>query len=248
MNIKEDVDLKRKIIIAALILSVFWVIVFAVGNKANVFDNRIKYIDGATKTNINSGEIYNGQYVSQDFVAHYDNLYKFSLYFYEFSRDNAGDIFVQLIDINSNKIIYNTTLEAEALNINGRQDFFFQTQKHSKDKRYRIKVTSNSQKGKSVGLYVTLISEKSEIPLKTSLTYLKDENEAYLREGKKELKRNGVKPYKDVVLKYKVNYDLSYKKENVIGSSYLKYILVALSYVILFALAIVRSRKCTVKE
>ncbi|MEE0988953.1 MAG: hypothetical protein U0L02_06300 [Kandleria vitulina] len=240
--------MKRKIIVATLILSVFWAIVFMLGNKASVFDNRIKYIDGSTKTDINSGEIYKGEYVSQDFIAHYDNLYKLSLYFYEFSRDNAGDIFVQLIDVDSNKIIYNTVLNAENLNMNGRQDFFFQTQGHSKGKRYRVKVTSNSKKGKAVGLYVTLISERSEIPLKTSSTHLNDENEAYLREGKKELKKNGVKPYKDVSLKYKVNYDLSYKKENVMSSVYLKLFLVVLSYIVLFVLSFLKLRKCSVKK
>ncbi len=239
--------MKRKFVISTLILSVFWAIIFTIGNRNNTLNNRIRYIDGLTKTKVNSGEITKGEYIYQDFKARFNNLYQFSLYFYEYSRDNVGSVNVQLIELDSNNVVYNTVLDAENLNINGHHDFTFKSQKNSKGKKYRIKVTTDSEKGKAVGLLVTLLSEKSEIPLKTSLTHLNEENEAYLREGKKELKKNGVKPNEDVTLKYKVNYDLSYKVENKLNVFSTKVVIVLLSYVVLFAILIRKSGKSLVR-
>ena len=233
---------KRKIISGFIVLTLFWCILsFFTLNSKDVTTSQIRVVkEGNRATQVGEavevGEISKGKYVQQDFEALCDNLYGFTLEFSDYDRsNNLGVVNVRLESINNHKVIMNSSFLASEIKDGEKRSFIFDKQPHSKGRKYRIKITSNSPDGKAISLYVSRMTNLEDIALKTNISHLKLMNERDYNFAKKEIESKGDKlTSKNYEYSYIFNMNVFYKKNE--KSSFLfinRFVFIIISYLML---------------
>lgn len=87
-------------------------------------------------------ELMRGSVLEQDIEAYENNLRNIGVVFGTYARTNIGSLEISITELNSGNVIYNSVIELQKLQDCKNYDMWFETQKESKGKKYRLSIKS----------------------------------------------------------------------------------------------------------
>ena len=112
------------------------------------------YVSQEVVPDSNVGELTSGSLIEQELECPYQNLEQISLEFMNYMRENSGEIFLQLKEKSSGKVISETAIDVR--NIEQYMNFlwtFNPAISVKTDDKLLLSITSNSEPGKAVSVY-----------------------------------------------------------------------------------------------